>query len=126
MSEIVLDRIRLGADGSLDLVVLIRLSGDASPPSAATVHLVAREGGDDLTVRGALADRGEGQWSASFEVAHEALQDLPAAVQVLDCTVDVVLDGEVLSRRVVWDGGGTRWLPYPTAGRKLSLARVAS
>lgn len=125
MSEILLDRIRLYANGSFSLVVRIRPSDGAPPPSSATVRLVARESDEDLAVPADLTDEGEGQWAATFVLSSDAFGGVPADVAILDCIVDVTIHGDVLSSRLGWDEGGTRWLPYPTAGRKLSLTRVA-
>lgn len=125
MSEIFLDRIRLSADGSLHLVVRVRPSDVLSPPSAAAVRFLARSGDETVTVPAALVDEGEGEWSATSVVSPDVLDVLPAWVMVLDCVVDVTLDGDVLSRRVAWGDVDATWLPYPTAGRMLSLTRVA-
>lgn len=125
MSEILLDRIRLSADGALHLVVRVRTDGVA-PPSAATVRFLARNGGGEVAVPAALVDEGEGEWSATCVVPHDALDALPADAVFVDCAVDVTIDGDVVSHRVAWGGGDPRWLPYPTAGRMLSLTRVTS
>lgn len=124
MSEILLDRVRLTADGNVSLVVRIRRPVGVRPPDDVTVRLVARGAEDEVVVPATVTDAEGDEWSATCAISHEDLRGLPGAVTIVDCVVDVTTDGEVLSGRVTWDGGGTRWLPYPTAGRMLSLTRV--
>lgn len=124
MSEILLDRVRLTADGNVSLVVRVRRPGSVRPPDDVTVRLVARGAEDEVVVPATVADAEGDEWSATCAVSHKDLRGVSDAVTIVDCFVDVTVDGEVVSGRVTWDVSGTRWLPYPTAGRMLSLTRV--
>lgn len=126
MSQILFDRIKLRDTGEIDVVVLARASAGESGPSGARLRLRARGSDQDLFFPASTTADGVDQWVISATIPAGAADAFPAGTDLADVHVEVTTGREVVSQRLTWVGSGRMWLPYPTAGRKLSLTEVTA
>lgn len=123
MSEILLDRISLRDDGEMNVVFLVRSAAGGSAPVSALVRLDARGAGESRSFPATITPDAPGQWSVGCTIPAGGPQ-FADGTDLLDGFAEVVFGDELVTSRLGWGSADRKWLPYPTASRKLSLTQV--
>lgn len=128
MSDIILDRVTLGATGDLTVAASVRSPAEEPAPSRAGIRLAARDTDESQTfpaqVSVAGSEGGAAVWSIDCTIPDGAVDAFSPGADILDCFIEVAFDREVVVSRLRWGDAQQMWLPYPTLRRKLSLTQV--